>query len=65
MRLERETPEGEVRHVDLEQATRDYRPRGLAEKAKAGFALYSRPEDVGCLRRDLDGREIIAGILSL
>jgi len=65
LRLEYETPEGEVRHVDLELATRDYRPRGLAEKAKAGFALYSRPEDAGRLRRVLDEREITAGILSL
>jgi hypothetical protein len=31
LRLEHETAEGEVRHVDLELATRDYRPRGLAE----------------------------------
>jgi hypothetical protein len=65
LRLEYETPEGEVRHIDLELATRDYRPRSLAEKAKAGFALYSRPEDAGCLRRVLDKREITAGILSL
>jgi hypothetical protein len=65
LRLEHETADGEVRHVDLELATRDYRPRGLAEKAKAGFALYSRPEDAGRLRRVLDEREITAGILSL
>lgn len=65
LRLEHETPEGEVRQVDLELATRDYRPRGLAEKAKAGFALYSRLEDAGRLRRVLDDREITAGILSL
>ena len=54
-----------MRHVDLEMATRDYRPRGLAEKAKAGFALYSRPEDPGRPRRVLDEREITARILSL
>jgi len=65
LRLEHETADGELRHVDLELATRDYRPRGLAEKAKAGFALYSRPEDAGRLRRVLDEREITAGILSL
>jgi hypothetical protein len=65
LRLEYETPEGEVHHIDLELATRDYRPRGLAEKARAGFTLYSRPEDAGRLRRVLDEREITAGILSL
>jgi hypothetical protein len=45
LRIEYQTSEMEVRHLDLELATRDYRPRGLAEKAKAGFALYSRAED--------------------
>jgi hypothetical protein len=65
LRLEYETSDGEIRHIDLELATRDYRPSGLAEKAKAGFALYSRPEDSGRLRRVLDEREITAGILSL
>jgi len=65
LRVEYETAELEVRQVDLELATRDYRPRGLAEKAKAGFSLYSRPEDASRLRRVLDEREITAGILSL
>lgn len=65
LRVEYETSELELRHVDLELATRDYRPRGLAEKAKAGFSLYSRPEDAARLRRVLDEREITAGILSL
>ena len=65
MRVEYETSELEVRHVDLELATRDYRPRALAEKAAAGFSLYSRPEDASRLRRVLDEREITAGILSL
>ena len=65
LRVEYETSELELRHVDLELATRDYRPRGLAEKAKAGFSLYSRPEDAARLRRVLDEREITAGILSV
>ena len=65
LRIEYETSELEVRQVDLELATRDYRPRGLAEKVKAGFSLYSRPEDASRLRRVLDEREITAGILSL
>ena len=40
--------------VDLELATRHYRPRGLAAKARAGFSLYSRPEDASRLRRILN-----------
>jgi len=65
LRIEYETPEAELRHVDLELATRDYRPRAMAEKAAAGFSLYARPEDASRLRRVLDEREITAGILNL
>src|SRR5713101_6106472 len=65
LRVEYETPEAELRHVDLELATRDYRPRAMAEKASAGFSLYGRAEDASRLRRILDEREITAGILTL
>ena len=65
MRVEYESAELDVRHVDLELATREYRPRALAEKAAAGFSMYSRPEDASRLRRILDERELTAGILSL
>jgi hypothetical protein len=65
LRVEYETPELELRHVDLELATRDYRPRAMAEKAAAGFLLYGRSEDASRLRRVLDEREITAGILTL
>jgi hypothetical protein len=65
LRVEYETADLEVRFVDLELATRDYRPRSLAEKAAAGFSLYSRSEDSSRLRRILDERELTAGILSL
>jgi hypothetical protein len=65
LRVEYETPELELRHVDLELATRDYRPRAMAAKAAAGFSLYSRSEDASRLRRVLDEREITAQILSL
>jgi hypothetical protein len=65
LRVEYKTAELELRHVDLELATRDYRPRALAEKARAGFSLYSRSEDASRLRRVLDDREITAGILNL
>jgi hypothetical protein len=65
LRIEYQTVEGEVRRVDLELATRHYRPAGLAAKAKAGFSLYSFREDASRLRRILDDRELTAGILAL
>jgi hypothetical protein len=65
LRVEYQTPELELRRVDLELATRDYRPRAMAEKASAGFSLYGRSEDASRLRRVLDEREITARILTL
>jgi hypothetical protein len=65
LRVEYETPELELRHVDLELATRDYRPRAMAAKASAGFSLYGRSEDASRLRRILDEHEITARILTL
>jgi hypothetical protein len=65
LRVEYETPELELRHVDLELATRDYRPRGMAEKASAGFSIYGHSEDAARLRRVLDEHEITARILTL
>jgi hypothetical protein len=65
LRVEYETSELELRHVDLELATRDYRPRAMAAKAAAGFSLYGRSEDAPRLRRVLDEREITARILTL
>jgi hypothetical protein len=62
LRVEYETAQLEPRHVNLELATRDYRPRALVAKAKAGFSLYSCSEDASGLRRVLDAREITAGI---
>ena len=65
MRIEYESPEQEPRHVDLELATRDYRPKSLVEKVRAGFSIYSRSEDASRLRRVLDERELTAGIFNL
>ena len=65
LRVEFETAEMDRIHVDLELATRNYRPRSLAEKAKAGFSLYAPREDAPRLRRILDQRKITAEILSL
>ena len=65
MRIEYQTAELELRHVDLELATRHYRPRGIAAKAKAGFSLYSHREDASRLRRILDEQELSARIFAL
>ena len=65
LRIEYENAQGALGQVDLELATRHYRPRGLAAKARAGFSLYSRPEDATRLRRILDDQNLTAGILAL
>jgi len=65
LRVEYDTADMERVRVDLELATRNYRPGALAAKAKAGFSLYARREDASRLRRVLDEREITAQILSL
>jgi hypothetical protein len=65
LRLEYETSDHEQRHIDLELATRNYRPRALAQKAKAGFSIYAPREDASKLRRILDDTELTARILSL
>jgi len=65
VRIEYETAQHELSRVDLELATRHYRPRGLAAKTRAGFSLYSRPEDASRLRRILNDQDLTAGILAL
>ncbi|MGA7174739.1 MAG: hypothetical protein WBG29_05360 [Candidatus Acidiferrales bacterium] len=65
LRIEYENAHGELDRVDVELATRHYRPKGLAAKAKAGFSLYSHPEDASRLRRILNDQDLTAGILSL
>lgn len=65
MRLDYDSAEMERKHMDLELATRNYRPRALEEKARAGFSLYALREDASRLRRILDEREITAEIFSL
>ena len=57
--------DGEIQRRDLELATDHYRPRGLAQKARAGFQIYARPGDTDRLRRIRDDRELSAAILSL
>src|SRR5256885_9402198 len=65
LRLEYETADHERRHVDLELATRNYRPRALAQKAKAGFSIYAPREDAPKLRRIFDESELTARIFAL
>lgn len=65
LRIEYENAQGELSRVDLELATRHYRPRALAAKARAGFSLYSHPEEASRLRRILNDQDLTAGILAL
>ncbi|HEX2715244.1 MAG TPA: hypothetical protein VHM88_23950 [Candidatus Acidoferrales bacterium] len=57
--------DNEIQRRDLELATEHYRPRGLSEKARAGFEVYARPSETDRLRRIRDERELSAAIFSL
>ena len=65
MRIEYEDECRHVHRLDLEVATREYRPQGIAEKAKAGFHIFARQQDHAKLRRVLDSQEITARIFAL
>jgi hypothetical protein len=65
MRVEYENAELVLQRVDLELTTREYRPRSLTEKAKAGFAIYCRAEEASRLRRILDEHELTREIFTL
>jgi len=65
LRIEYEDDCRNLERLDLEIATRDYRARGLTEKAKAGFHLFARQQDHPKLRRVLDTHEITARIFAL
>jgi hypothetical protein len=65
IRIEYENRDGEKTRVDLELATGHYRGRSLAEKARAGFAIYAHGDEAAKLRKILDQRELTAEILSL
>jgi hypothetical protein len=65
LRIEYEDECRELCRLDLEIATRDYRPQGLGEKAKAGFHMFARQQDHAKLRRVLDTQEISARIFAL
>jgi hypothetical protein len=57
--------DSQIQHRDLELATDHYRPRGLSEKARAGFQIYARREETSRLRRIRDEQELTAAIYSL
>jgi hypothetical protein len=65
LRIEYEDECRNLERLDLEIATRDYRPQGLAEKAKAGFHLFARRQDHPRLRRVLDSHQVTARIFAL
>jgi len=65
LQIEYEMPERGVVRVNLELATGDYRPAQIAEKARAGFTIYSHPDDGARVCRILDQQELTAEILSL
>jgi hypothetical protein len=56
---------GELQRRDLELATDHYRPRGLSQKARAGFQIYARRGETDRLRRIRDDRELSTAIFSL
>ncbi len=55
----------QLRRKDLELATDHYRPRGLSEKARAGFQVYARAEDTDRLRRVRDREELMTTIFRM
>ena len=65
LRIEYEDECRDVHRLDFEVATRDYRPQGLGEKAKAGFHVFARQQDHDRLRRVFDSQEITARIFAL
>lgn len=65
LQIEYETRDGDVGGVNLELVTEHYRGRNVAEKARAGFSLYTPRGEGDKLRRVLDQQELTAEILSL
>lgn len=65
LRIEYLTAQVEIEHVDLELATRHYKPNTISKQARAGFSLYARSEEAVRLRRILRDRNLAAEIVSL
>jgi DNA-binding MarR family transcriptional regulator len=65
LQIEYQMPDQSIARVNLELTTADYRPGQIADKARAGFTLYSHGDDASHVRRVLSDRELTAEILSL
>lgn len=65
LRIDYETETRDIEHIDLELATREYRSQGMADKARAGFHLFARHQDMPRLRRVLNEQELSARIFAL
>jgi DNA-binding PadR family transcriptional regulator len=64
LRIEYETPDGELRHLDLELATRNYRAAHVSAKASAGFKVYADTSS-GRLSAVLDDHHLVAELLRI
>lgn len=65
LRIEYETPEGDLDHVDLELTTEHYHRGHMAVKTRAGFKMYGFVSTSRGRRAQWEGRELTATVLSL
>ncbi len=65
LRMEYETPEGDLNHVDLELATEHYHRGHLDVKARVGFKIYGFVSTSRGRRAQWEGWELTASVLSL
>jgi len=65
LRIEYETPEGDLDHVDLELATEHYHRGHMAVKTRAAFKMYGFVSTSRGRRAQWEGRELTATVLSL
>jgi hypothetical protein len=65
LRIEYDTPAGDLARVDLELTTGHYHGPALQAKVEAGFKMYAADGSASRLSRVLEEREITASILSL
>lgn len=65
LRIEYETETRDIEHIDLELATREYRSQAMATKARAGFHLFARHQDMPRLRRVLNEQELTTRVFAL
>ena len=65
LRIEYETPGGDLDHVDLELATEHYHRAHMDAKVRAGFKMYGFVSTSRGRRAQWEGRELTAAVLSL